>query len=82
VTSPEVFFSIRDSQLPPHAKIVHDNSNGDECHFDIMNLTEGESRTIWKQLNNHSLFVCNAERVASNIPADTLEASLAKVEID
>lgn len=36
----------------------NDNSNGDNCHYDIFNFSKNQARDFWKAYFKNQMFVC------------------------
>ena len=69
-TNPAIFWKFK-REILPTCRIELDDSNGDECHYNIFDISNSDAESIFKKYSNDSLFIC-LEHGAENKSAEEI----------
>ena len=56
--SPPLFWRISDTKFPREFTKQHDNSNGDNCHYNIFGISNNKARRIFYENIENAIFLC------------------------
>jgi hypothetical protein len=59
ITEPVSFWKLDDSIIPKESSFHQDNSNGDDCHFNLTDITDRQARKLFKDSYKDNLWSCN-----------------------
>lgn len=45
--------------IPEGSSFEQDNSNGDDCHYNLTNISNGKARRLFKDHYEENLWLCN-----------------------
>lgn len=80
ITTPAIYWKLSIEWFPTDHEIVLDDSKGDKCHYNLLNVHNNEGEKIFKTFTKGNIFICK-EGNSPNITMEQINEAIQSGEI-